>query len=62
MLGPMLLLLLKNKTTIGIGSGNTSRVDSVQFAIMKAKRSFVEKNSLVGSVLASDAFFLSLIA
>ena len=33
------IVIAKNKTTIGIGSGNTSRVDSVQFAIMKAKRS-----------------------
>ena len=33
------IVIAKNKTTIGIGFSNTSRSDSVQFAIMKAKRS-----------------------
>ena len=51
------IVIAKNKTTIGIGSGNTSRVDSVQFAIMKAKRSCGKNNNLEGAVLASDAFF-----
>ncbi|MEC8100099.1 MAG: bifunctional phosphoribosylaminoimidazolecarboxamide formyltransferase/IMP cyclohydrolase [Pseudomonadota bacterium] len=51
------IVIAKNKTTIGIGSGNTSRVDSVQFAIIKAKRSFKGKSNLKGAVLASDAFF-----
>ena len=49
----------KNKITLGIGSGNTSRVDSVNFAIQKSKRanSKNKKNFLSGSVMASDAFF-----
>ena len=37
--------------TVGIGSGQTSRVDAVKVAIMKAKL------PLKGSVVASDAFF-----
>jgi len=37
--------------TLGIGAGQMSRVDSVKIAIMKAQ------SSLVGSVVASDAFF-----
>ena len=52
------IVIAKNKTTVGIGSGNTSRVDSVQFAIIKAKRSFSGKrDNLLGAVMASDAFF-----
>ncbi len=52
------IVIAKNKTTIGIGSGNTSRVDSVQFAIIKAKRSMPGKKEIIkGSVMASDAFF-----
>ena len=52
------IVIAKNKTTLGIGSGNTSRVDSVQFAIIKAQRSFNgKKEKLKGAVLASDAFF-----
>ena len=49
----------RNKTTIGIGSGNTSRVDSVKFAIEKSKRVQLIKATkiLSGSVMASDAFF-----
>ena len=53
------IVLAKNKITLGIGSGNTSRVDSVNFAIQKSKRanSKNKKNFLSGSVMASDAFF-----
>ncbi len=53
------IVLAKNKVTLGIGSGNTSRVDSVNFAIQKSKRanSKNKKNFLSGSVMASDAFF-----
>ncbi len=40
--------------TLGVGSGQTSRVDAVKVAIMKARR---EGHDLQGSVLASDAFF-----
>lgn len=37
--------------TIGLGGGQTSRVDSSKIAVMKAQ------SSLAGSVIASDAFF-----
>ena len=37
--------------TLGVGAGQMSRVDSVKIAVMKAQQ------SLVGSVVGSDAFF-----
>jgi phosphoribosylaminoimidazolecarboxamide formyltransferase / IMP cyclohydrolase len=40
--------------TLGVGGGQTSRVDAVLLAIEKAKR---QKISLAGSALASDAYF-----
>jgi phosphoribosylaminoimidazolecarboxamide formyltransferase/IMP cyclohydrolase len=40
--------------TLGIGGGQTSRVDAVQLAISKAKAQSI---SLAGAALASDAFF-----
>ncbi len=43
-----------NGQTLGIGTGQTSRVDSSEIAVMKAGN---EKLSLKGSVVASDAFF-----
>lgn len=45
------ILFAKNLQTLGIGSGQTSRVDSVKLAVMKAKLSLKE------SVCASDGFF-----
>ena len=39
---------------IGIGGGQTSRIDALWVAIHKARR---EGHDLEGSVLASDAFF-----
>ena len=53
------IVLAKNKTTVGIGSGNTSRVDSVNFAIKKSSRVISKNNKkiLIGSIMASDAFF-----
>ncbi len=53
------IVLAKNKITLGIGSGNTSRVDSVNFAIQKSFRANTKnkKNFLSGAVMASDAFF-----
>ncbi len=53
------IVIAKNKVTLGIGSGNTSRVDSVNFALLKANRSNEKGNtiSLKGAVMASDAFF-----
>ena len=40
--------------TLGIGAGQMSRVDSTRIAAIKAKNAIL---SLVGSVVASDAFF-----
>ena len=40
--------------TVGIGTGQPSRVDSSELAIRKAKK---EGLSIEGSVVASDAFF-----
>ncbi len=48
------IVLAKNKTIIGIGAGQTSRVDSVEIAISKAQKFGFD---LKGAVLASDAFF-----
>lgn len=48
------IVCVKDKQTIGIGAGQTSRVNSVQIALDKAKSSGF---SVKGSVIASDAFF-----
>jgi len=48
------IVIAKNGQTIGIGAGQTSRVDSVRLAIQKAKNAGF---STEGAVLASDAFF-----
>ncbi|NPA15573.1 MAG: bifunctional phosphoribosylaminoimidazolecarboxamide formyltransferase/IMP cyclohydrolase [Deferribacteres bacterium] len=48
-----IVLALKDKI-VGVGAGQTSRVDSVKIAVMKAK-SF--GHGLEGAVMASDAFF-----
>lgn len=48
------IVLVKNKQLIGSGTGQTSRVDALKQAILKAQ-SF--KLDLDGSVMASDAFF-----
>ncbi len=45
------IVLAKNLATIGIGAGQTSRIESVELAIKKAG------NKAQGAVLASDAFF-----
>jgi len=49
------IVLAKNKSTIGIGSGQPSRLDSCDLAINKAKR--FQFRNLLNSVAASDAFF-----
>ena len=49
------IVLANSKSTIGIGSGQPSRLDSCIIATNKAKE-FVPKK-LLGSVAASDAFF-----
>jgi len=45
------IIFAKEGATLGVGAGQMSRVDSVKVAVMKAQQ------SLLGSVLASDAFF-----
>ncbi len=44
------IVITQNRTTLGIGCGQVSRVDAVDLAIHKAKQT-------QGAVLASDAFF-----
>ena len=46
------IVLAKGLSTVGIGAGQMSRVDSVRLSIEKT-----QLGSLAGSVLASDAFF-----
>ncbi len=48
------IVLVNNKQLIGSGTGQTSRVDALRQAILKAK-SF--NLNLIGAVMASDAFF-----
>ncbi len=48
------IVLAANKTTVGIGSGQPSRLDSCQIAINKMKRFNLKTNNIVA---ASDAFF-----
>lgn len=48
------IVYVKNKTTLGVGAGQMSRIDSVKIAVMKAKEHGLDLN---GSVAASDAFF-----
>ena len=48
------IALVKNKQLIGIGTGQTSRVDALNQSIVKAKEMGL---SLDGAVMASDAFF-----
>lgn len=48
------IVLAQQGRTVGIGAGQTSRVDSSRIAVLKAKDQGVDLN---GAVLASDAFF-----
>lgn len=48
------IVYAKAGRTLGIGSGQTSRVDSSEIAVEKAKK---EGLDLTGSAIASDAFF-----
>jgi len=48
------IVLARADRTIGIGSGQTSRIDAVEVALMKARRS---DHDTRGAVLASDRFF-----
>jgi phosphoribosylaminoimidazolecarboxamide formyltransferase / IMP cyclohydrolase len=47
-------VLARGEEVLGIGSGQTSRVDAVDVAIMKARRA---GHALAAAVLASDGFF-----
>ena len=49
------IVLVNNKSTIGIGAGQPSRLDSCKIASNKALEFFPEK--IINSVAASDAFF-----
>jgi len=49
------IVLVKNKSTIGIGAGQSSRLDSCKIASEKASKFIPEK--ILNSVAASDAFF-----
>jgi phosphoribosylaminoimidazolecarboxamide formyltransferase / IMP cyclohydrolase len=48
------IVFVKDGQTLGIGNGQTSRVDSSELAVRKAQKAGL---SLHGSALASDAFF-----
>jgi phosphoribosylaminoimidazolecarboxamide formyltransferase/IMP cyclohydrolase len=48
------IAIARGEALIGLGSGQTSRVDAVDLALMKAKRS---NHEVKGAVLASDGFF-----
>ncbi len=47
------IVLSKNKKTIGLGSGQTNRIDALKFAINQMKKNY----KLKGYVCASDGFF-----
>ncbi len=51
------IVYVKNMKTIGIGAGQTSRVDSSKIAIQKFYKNINEKKQRNGCVIASDAFF-----
>lgn len=48
------IALARGQALIGLGSGQTSRVDAVEVALMKARRA---NHEVKGAVLASDGFF-----
>ncbi len=51
------IVVAKNKTTIGVGAGQMSRIDSVKNAINKPESLGKSSSILEGACLASDAFF-----
>lgn len=51
------IVLVVGNTTIGIGAGQMSRVESVKIAISKAQNNAKYSKMLANAVLASDAFF-----
>jgi phosphoribosylaminoimidazolecarboxamide formyltransferase / IMP cyclohydrolase len=52
--GSNAIVIVKDLATIGIGGGQTSRVDAVKLALEKARE---HGHDVRGAVLASDAFF-----
>ncbi len=48
------IVITKDTMTLGLGGGQTSRLDAAHVAVMKAQRA---EHSLQGSYAASDAFF-----
>src|SRR5256886_14504851 len=52
--GSNAIVLAKDLATIGIGAGQTSRVDAVKLALDKARE---HGHDVRGAALASDAFF-----
>jgi len=48
------IVLVRGGATVGIGSGQTSRVDALNVAVMKARRQGADPK---GCVMASDGFF-----
>jgi phosphoribosylaminoimidazolecarboxamide formyltransferase/IMP cyclohydrolase len=50
------IVLVKDRALIGIGSGQTSRVDAARGAVEKARR-FAGIEALIGGACASDAFY-----
>src|SRR4029453_19589441 len=48
------IVVAKGLQTLGIGAGQTSRVDAVRIAVEKAQ---AHGHHLLGAALASDAFF-----
>ena len=49
------IVITNNFSTIGIGAGQPSRLDSCKIAIQKAKT--FQKHKIKNSIAASDAFF-----
>ena len=48
------IVYARDRTTLGIGAGQMSRIDASELAVFKAQKSELD---LTGSVVASDAFF-----
>ncbi|MBI4063733.1 MAG: bifunctional phosphoribosylaminoimidazolecarboxamide formyltransferase/IMP cyclohydrolase [Elusimicrobia bacterium] len=51
------IILATNHTTVGIGSGQTSRIDALKTALFKIKEKKVIAKDLAPLVMASDGFF-----
>ena len=49
------IVIVKDKSTIGIGAGQQNRLDSCKLATQKARK--FQPKHLVNSIAASDAFF-----